>query len=136
MANGVVCRGSKVHQTANYFQQLGVIPNLAHDLRKIGRPFQGRLPICAVNLIYELTSYADDGRSISVELVHSVLSRLRDRERNSLLMMTTSEAPETASANLPTSWQIDKRLFDHVLREGDILLPIDVCILRHEETFK
>src|SRR5688572_22032870 len=89
------------------------------------------------NLIFEITSYLDNDNSISRELVKFALARL-----------TSRAAPNLASDVVSGSGQFD--LFSSSndefhnrqlqafssTREGDIILPLELCVLRREETFK
>jgi transcriptional regulator with PAS, ATPase and Fis domain len=68
------------------------------------------------NLVYELTSYVSDNQAIDLRLVRAALERLSMRSR-----YYCSKTPETVFS---------------LAREGDIILPLDLCVLRRDETFK
>jgi DNA-binding NtrC family response regulator len=82
-----------------------------------GRDYPGNIRSLR-NLVYELTSYIEDQESITVDLVTFVLSGLE-----------LSQWAEVESV-VPHSW------LTSIAKEGDIILPIELCVLRHEETFK
>ncbi len=93
------------------------------------------------NLIFELTSHIVNDEPISFELVHFALGKLRSYTAST---QTTTEDPcnvETVSKEISIK-NTEKHLFvnsDFYLRstarEGDIILPFEVCILRQGETF-
>lgn len=90
------------------------------------------------NLIYELTSYLDDHYSISVELVEFALARLTSRGSSNLgcdLVSGTGEF-EPFSSSIDEFHNRQSQAFSTITREGDIILPLELCILRREETFK
>ena len=97
------------------------------------------------NLVYELTSYVEDNEPISVELVEDALSRLNSRAFNNVTI-TTSDRPVASNENSnylispPNPTTIDSALGKSLLRsmagEGDIILPLELCVLRRGETFK
>lgn len=72
------------------------------------------------NLIYELTSYVDIDEPITAELARVLLVKLQPMEEN--LVTNSTDAKRNV---LP----ID-------LDEGDIILPLEVRVLRRGETFK
>jgi len=89
------------------------------------------------NLMYELTSYANEDEPISVEMVTAALDKVRARE-----LLTTPPAP-LAGADPDNGEQAFRNYalaLQSVLRsmagEGDIVLPLEVCLLRSGETFR
>jgi DNA-binding NtrC family response regulator len=94
------------------------------------------------NLVFELTSYFEDRESISVELVQSTLARLRSRLAG--FRPLTSDLPKMfdgVSEPYNEAERIVRRVSDgsflkSIAREGDVILPLELCILRREETFK
>jgi DNA-binding NtrC family response regulator len=99
------------------------------------------------NLMYELISYAGDGEPISIEMVAEALVRIRERELLTPPAGTTVQA--AAPSVQPTSvepanggqefWG-DALALHNALRsmadEGDIILPLEICLLRRGETFR
>jgi DNA-binding NtrC family response regulator len=89
------------------------------------------------NLMYEVTSYANEGEPISVEMVTAALDKVRARE-----LLTTP--PATLAGADPVSGEQAFRNYalalQSVLRsmagEGDIVLPLEICLLRRGETFR
>jgi len=93
------------------------------------------------NLVFELTSYVEDREWISVELVQSTLARLRSRHAE---FAVTSDVPKmfdrvnehepyTDSVGIVPSLSEDLFL-KSIAREGDVILPLELCIRRREET--
>ena len=87
------------------------------------------------NAIYELTSYVREGETITMERVQAALAWL-----NADAGSTTSAeregadvAVETAGGNLYSCPQLAEAL-QALAQEGDIILPVEVCILRRGET--
>lgn len=96
------------------------------------------------NLIYELTSFANDNEIISTALVNSALSRLRSRESDRVSTANSDLPRSSSNLNDPislgdvrdfTSSQLELCL-SSIVEEGDILLPLELCVLRRDETFK
>lgn len=95
------------------------------------------------NLIYELTSYVDENEPISIELVQFVLARLSSRGS---IYVTSRNRPvahshfgdELTSAREITSLDAAAKhsLLRSIAHEGDIVLPLELCVLRSGETFK
>jgi DNA-binding NtrC family response regulator len=97
------------------------------------------------NLIYELTSYVEDERPISGELVQFALARLSSRGGHNL---TDANSDRHAASpvfgndlsSVPDLSNIDsacrQSFLNSIAREGDIILPLELCILRRGETFK
>ena len=104
------------------------------------------------NVVYELTSYVDDGDSISKELVQFALARLNGRSARSLTnsnntdsevgTMGNSQSSENGKSvtSLPRFHDIDTlaphSLIRSIAKEGDIILPLELCVLRRGETFR
>ena len=93
------------------------------------------------NLIYELTSYVDEDEAISVELVHSALTRLNARraiksgdERKVNLSVVKDSTLSGKDKTLEWGTQISS--LRSIVEEGDIILPLELCVLRRAETFK
>jgi DNA-binding NtrC family response regulator len=97
------------------------------------------------NLIYELTSYVDDFQPISIELVQLVLAKTISRGIK-LVASANAYPPEgqsiSAHRSAPTHEVGSLNPTDHeslllsIVRDGDIVLPLDLCVLRRGETFK
>lgn len=87
------------------------------------------------NLIYELTSYVEVSEPISIELVHFVLAKLNSRggnpvtSKNGTLHTSGGDQTNIDAAALHS-------LVRSIAREGDIILPLELCVLRSGETFK
>jgi len=96
------------------------------------------------NLVFELTSYVEDREWISVELVQSTLAQLRSRLAGVGLL--TSDLPklfgglaESESSNHSVGIAqpvTEDSYLKSIARKGDVILPVELCILRREETFK
>jgi transcriptional regulator with PAS, ATPase and Fis domain len=97
------------------------------------------------NLIYELTSYIDENESISLELVQFGLTRVNSRGSKHITGTSGErrrDLPPTSSAlisagndgNLDAAAQ--HSLLRSIANEGDIILPLELCVLRRGETFK
>jgi DNA-binding NtrC family response regulator len=97
------------------------------------------------NLIYELTSYVGENEPISIKLVRFVLARLNSRGGN-LVTGTTGKRQEGSShpgnelISAGKASKMDATAQHSLLRsiadEGDIILPLELCVLRRGETFK
>jgi len=95
-------------------------------------------------LIYELTSYEQD-EPISIQLVQFALAKLNHRIGGPIPLVVDNRPKEesvdavglTPSSNARNmrSAEIHAFLCD-MAREGDNILPVDLCILRRGETFK
>lgn len=77
------------------------------------------------NLIYETTSYVEDNESISVSLLKLVLANFRARSSN-----------QNSRSSAEGSKHAVQDFMDAIVREGDIVLPFELCVLRKGETFK
>lgn len=94
------------------------------------------------NLVFELTSYVEDREWISLELIQSTLAQLRSRLAG--YGDLTSDLPKKFDAVAePYSGQLriiqpftDDSFLKSIAREGDVILPLELCILRREESFK
>jgi DNA-binding NtrC family response regulator len=98
------------------------------------------------NLVYELTSYVGENEPISIELVQFVLAKLNSRGSN-LVTSTNGKrqagSPDpgnellTSAANAAnTNEAAQHSLLRSMADEGDIILPLELCVLRRGETFK
>ena len=97
------------------------------------------------NLIYELTSYVGENEPISIELVRFVLARLNSRGSNPV---TGTNSKRQAGSSHPGNELISPgkvskmdtaaqhSLLRSIADEGDIILPLELCVLRRGETFK
>lgn len=100
------------------------------------------------NLMYELISYAGDGEPITIEMVAEALGRIRERELQTPSAATSSwqatmpsvQSAGVDSANGSQAFWGDALALHHALRsmasEGDIILPLEICLLRRGETFR
>src|SRR5258706_795840 len=97
------------------------------------------------NLIYELTSYVGENELISIELVRFVLARLTSRGNNPVT--GTNDKRQAGSSHpgielIPAgkASTMDAAAQHSLVRsmadEGDIILPLELCVLRRGETFK
>jgi DNA-binding NtrC family response regulator len=96
------------------------------------------------NLVFELTSYVEDRGWISVELVQSTLAQLSCR-LTGIGSLTSDLSKRFDDATEPEPYNDSVRIVQPVskdsflksiAREGDVILPLELCILRREETFK
>src|ERR1051325_7672173 len=89
------------------------------------------------NTIYELTSYVTDGEPITMERVQSALARLNAREaRGSVSNTSHGKGSVSSSFTSQDSMEEITEILRRFAQEGDIVLPVEVCILRRSETFK
>lgn len=96
------------------------------------------------NLIYEMTSYLEESEPISIQLVQFALNRLHSREEDQVIAAIHNRpsfppdakyvAPLDYSLNIPSTEP--HAFLRSIAREGDIILPLEVCVLRRGETFK
>ncbi len=92
------------------------------------------------NLIFELTSYVEINEPISIELVQVSLASLCSRRAHSV----TDQSGALPQFDVATTSVGGVRSFDlqghdyirSIAREGDIILPLELCVLRRSETFK
>lgn len=91
------------------------------------------------NLIYQLTSYVDENEPISIQLVQFALDKQRSCGGDHVKRLnTTSEGLlDSSNASLRRNGtNIDPNSFlVSIAREGDIVLPLELCLLRRGETF-
>lgn len=97
------------------------------------------------NLIYELTSYVGENEPISIGLVQFVLAKLNSRGSNPVIStdgkrQAGSPQPGNELTSVGNAGKMDPAAQHSLLRsiadEGDIILPIELCVLRRGETFK
>jgi DNA-binding NtrC family response regulator len=96
------------------------------------------------NLVFELTSFVEDREWISVELIQSTLAQLRSRRHAQFAltfdvpkMFDRVDEPEPYTDSVGIVPPLSEDLFlKSIAREGDVILPLELCILRREETFK
>lgn len=94
------------------------------------------------NLIYELTSYVKESEPVSIELVQFVLAKLNSRggnpitSRNGTGQATSSPSNELTSAVANMDEATKRALLRSIAHEGDIILPLELCVLRSGETFR
>lgn len=97
------------------------------------------------NLIYELTSYVGENEPISIELVRFVLARLNSQGSNlvtgtngKLQVGSSHPGNELISMGKPSTLDAAAQhsLLRSIADEGDIILPLELCVLRRGETFK
>ena len=97
------------------------------------------------NLVFELTSYVEAEEPISVDLVQFAFARLKSQTENSLACsdMIQSASSSTCEDSPNSVWdcsEIDSEdpesFLRSIAREGDIVLPLELCVLRRDETFK
>lgn len=97
------------------------------------------------NLIYELTSYVGENEPISIELVQFVLAKLNSRGSNPVTGMIGKRqagsshpgnklisADKASKMNAAAQHSLVRSIAD----EGDIIFPLELCVLRRGETFK
>jgi len=96
------------------------------------------------NLIFELTSYVNENNPISIELVQFVLAKLCSKGGTYFSDVSVRQLPFSDQRN-SVSPRADSENFDQIalrsflrsiVRDGDIILPLELCVLRREETFK
>ena len=89
------------------------------------------------NTVFELTSYVRDGEPITMERAQAALAKLSARAEEA----TTPHASSGSDAALltkygsPTMEEI-REVLRRVAQEGDIVLPVEVCLLRRGETLR
>jgi transcriptional regulator with PAS, ATPase and Fis domain len=89
------------------------------------------------NTIYELTSYVTDGEPITMERVQSALARLNARAtRGSVSNTSRGKGVVSSGFTSQDSMEEITETLRRFAQEGDIILPVEVCILRRGETFK
>lgn len=93
------------------------------------------------NLIYELTSYVDDNEIISIELVQFALTKMSSRRgdhRRGLNEHQEALSPndDLRSVQRNIDLAVQHSLLQSHIEEGDIILPLELCVLHRGETFK
>jgi DNA-binding NtrC family response regulator len=95
------------------------------------------------NLTYELTSYVDASEPISLELVQFVLAKLNSRVGNPVTSSKRQTSPSFPGSQITASGNADymdaiaqQSLLRSIAHEGDIILPLELCVLRSGETFR
>jgi len=94
------------------------------------------------NLIYELTSYVDNYEPISIRLVEFVLDKLRLRGTNQVAGDNDKDARFPRDNAIPVDYIASRHSYDRhsllrsMAHEGDIILPLELCVLRRGESFK
>ena len=95
------------------------------------------------NLIYELTSYVGENELISIGLVQFVLARLNSRGSNLVTSSNGERQAVSSHHGLISAGDASKMdaagehsLLWSIAEEGDIILPLELCVLRRGETFK
>src|SRR5215216_2358211 len=87
------------------------------------------------NLIYELTSYINEGETITEDLVQLSLAKLNNR--NEFAATISGSSPRELSVeDVNVVRTVPESLLASIAQPGDIILPLDVCVLRQGETFK
>lgn len=96
------------------------------------------------NLIFELTSYVTDNKPISIHLVQFVLAKLHSQAGNRVSGTSDGHLPFSDHRNCNSCGPVIQNL-DHtslqsylnsIAKEGDIILPLELCVIREGETFK
>lgn len=89
------------------------------------------------NTIFELTSYVRDGELITLERVQSALVNLGDQQTKAAAsnMPNDSSNHTVTSRNTSTLAEIEVAL-RKIAQDGDIVLPVQVCLLRRGETLR
>ncbi len=95
------------------------------------------------NLIYELTSFLEENQEISVHLVQFAQNRLHSRGESQVsgARGNRESLPAAANAFLLDGGENARLTEQHaylrsIANEGDIILPVEVCVIRRGETFK
>lgn len=86
------------------------------------------------NLIYELTSYINIGDAITEDLVLFTLAKASNREQ-SLGRRSLGHRDVTNPNNISAD-TVSNSLLASIVKPGDIMLPLELCVLRKNETFK
>jgi DNA-binding NtrC family response regulator len=87
------------------------------------------------NLIYELTSYVNEGEAITEELVQFALTKLNNQ--NVFVESSSgSSRKELSVDDVSDVRTVPESLLASIAQPGDIILPLEVCVLREGETFK
>jgi len=97
------------------------------------------------NLIYELTSYVEVSEPISIELVQFVLAKINSRRGNPITGRNETRQPgpfppgnELISVGNDANMDVAAQhsLLRSIVHDGDIILPLELCVLRRGETFR
>jgi DNA-binding NtrC family response regulator len=91
------------------------------------------------NTIYELTSFVAEGRPITMERVQTALTRLNAREPRGSVSNTSRDGgvvPATFTDQDSSTMEEVADILRQFAQEGDIVLPVEVCILRRGETLR
>jgi transcriptional regulator with PAS, ATPase and Fis domain len=86
------------------------------------------------NVVYELTSYLQGGAAITEALVRFTLSKQQNRSQQ-----TVSGSSQVSGGLLNDGHSLEAQyslLLESIARPGDIILPLELCVLRQGETFK
>jgi DNA-binding NtrC family response regulator len=96
------------------------------------------------NLIFQLTSYVNENKPIPIHLVQFVLAKLLSPGGNYVAGISDGQLPSSDTSNcVPSATetqsvdQVSLQAFlSSIARDGDIVLPLELCVLRRDETFK
>jgi DNA-binding NtrC family response regulator len=96
------------------------------------------------NLIFELTSYVKMDETIPIQLVQFIIAKLQSPFANCIAAGFVRQSPypddRDAVSSPANPQQLDQNALQSFLksiaRDGDIILPIELCVLRREENFK
>src|SRR6266542_839360 len=97
------------------------------------------------NLIYEITSHVDENEAISTQLVQLALAKVNYRVRDHLSVTNDYQSPDDTDAGGYATSSGDvgnmrstaiSTFLSSIASEGDIILPVELCVLRRGETFK
>jgi len=90
------------------------------------------------NLIFELTSYLEENQSVSKHLVQCVLTKMRSQGSNFVCdkPLTSADGPPESCDHLYANHKSLESQLKSIAKDGDILLPLELCILREGESFK
>lgn len=86
------------------------------------------------NLIYEITSYVNIDDVITEDLVLFTLAKAGNREQSSI--GGSLEHREVTNLNTISAETMPDSLLASIAKPGDIILPLELCVLRKGETFK
>lgn len=92
------------------------------------------------NLVYDLTTYIDRAEPISPDLVAAAVAKMSHTPSNDFIPNDKQQqlVPAVASVRSAQSLEAlnEESFLRSLSREGDIVLPIELCVLRSGETFK
>lgn len=86
------------------------------------------------NLIYELTSYVNIGDVITEDLVQFTLAKTSNRKQS--ISGDNLERQDVSNPIDSSGDTVSYSLLGSIAKPGDIILPLELCILRKDETFK